>query len=134
MIGNFYCSYVLFPLFLYHLFPIWNLRRKDYVIFHFQMFSDFFKSRGMFPLPKTHRGQDLPSYLLKINFLVVAFRAHIIIFEKGKYGFQTLKIVVRTTFLSKSGVSGLIKGHKNNNAEIWMNFYLLQQKQGNSLS
>ena len=82
------------------------------------MFSDFFESRGMFPLPKTHSGQDLPSYLLKISFLMAAFRAHIIIFEKGKRGFQSLKIVVRTTFLSKSGVSGLIKGHKNNNAEI----------------
>ena len=118
-----------FLLFLYNVLPIWKLWKRDYVISPFQMFSDFLKSQGIFPLRKTHGWQDLSSYLLKISFLMTTLRAPIIIFEKWKHGYPTLKIVVRTKFLSKSAVSGLIKGRKNNNSEIWMNFYLLQQKQ-----
>ena len=113
--------------------PIWQLRRTDDIISPFQMFSDFLKSWGMSPFPKTHRRQDLPSSLLKIRFVMATLTASFIIFEKWKQCYQTLKIIVRTTFLSRSGVSGLIKERKNSNSEIWMNFYLIQQKQGNSL-
>ena len=60
---------------------------------------------------------------------MTTLRAPILIFEKWNHGYQTLKTVVQTTFLSKSEVSGLIKVRKNKNSEIWMNFYLLQQKQ-----
>ena len=105
----------------------WGKGIASFLLFSF--FSDFVKSQGIFPLTKTHGRQDLPSYLLKISFLMTTFRAPILIFEKWNHGYQTLKTVVQTTFLSKSGVSGLIKVRKNNNSEIWMNFYLLKQKQ-----
>ena len=129
MTSNFWNVLYFFPLFLYNVLPIWQLRKRDCVISPFQIFSDFVKSQGIFPLTKTHGRQDLPSYLLKISFLMTTFRAPILIFEKWNHGYQTLKTVVQTTFLSKSGVSGLIKVRKNNNSEIWMNFYLLKQKQ-----
>ena len=68
-----------------------NLKAKEKGLRHspFQMFSDFLKSQGIFPLPKTHWRQDLSFYLLKISFLKTTLRVPIIIFEKWKHGYPS---------------------------------------------
>ena len=65
-----------------------------------------------------NRQQELPSYLLKIRFPNDDLTAPIVIFETCKHGYQILKVVVQTTHLSESRVSGLTKGRKNNNLDI----------------